>query len=194
VGEIVRTRRLLLRRFESSDVDNLLTLYGDAEVMRFLDAGRWDRARIESETLPSLLAEYRRYRRYGYFAAQTLDGAFVGRIGVHPVILDPSPDGLWENAPTDTSETVSIGYRLTRPHWGRGYATEAAGALLAPAFEQGGARHAVATTMAVNHASRKVLERLGFAHTRTVHLDWEDPLPGTEQGEVVYERARPHFT
>ncbi|MER6009008.1 GNAT family protein [Nonomuraea angiospora] len=95
--------------------------------------------------------------------------------------------GLWDHAPTDAGETVSIACRLRCAHWGHGYASEA---ILALAFEHVGARRAVATTMAVNHASRKVLERVGFARTRTVHLDWADPLPGTEQGEVVYERGR----
>jgi RimJ/RimL family protein N-acetyltransferase len=70
----LRTDRLLLRRFEPSDVDNLLALYTDRRVMRYLDNQDWDRTRIETEVLPTLLAEYRRYRRYGYFAAETVDG------------------------------------------------------------------------------------------------------------------------
>ncbi|MEO3805280.1 GNAT family N-acetyltransferase [Nonomuraea sp. B1E8] len=88
-------------------------------------------------------------------------------------------------APTDAGEIVSIAYRLCRAPWGHGYASEPAEATLALAFIHVGARRAVATTMAVNHASRNVLERVGYAHTRTVHLDWADPLPGAEQGEVV---------
>ncbi|WP_455432938.1 GNAT family N-acetyltransferase [Streptosporangium soli] len=33
--------------------------------------------------------------------------------------------GLWDHAPTDAGETVSIAYRLCRAHWGHGYASEA---------------------------------------------------------------------
>lgn len=188
--EIIRTDRLLLRRFEVSDVDNLLDLYADPRVMRYLDNETWDRVRIEREVLPSLLAEYQRYSRYGYFAVETANGSFVGRIALHPVIMDTNPNGLWRHAPTDNSETVSVGFRLRSQHWGKGYATEAANAVVQIAFDQYGIDSAVATTMAVNQASRRVLERLGFRHTRTVHLEWDDPLPGSEHGEVVYERDR----
>lgn len=40
--------------------------------------------------------------------------------------------------------------------------------------------------MAVNTASRRVLEKVGMRHLRTFHSDYPDPLPGTEHGEVVY--------
>lgn len=188
--EITRTDRLTLRRFTRSDVDNLLGLYQDPEVMRYLDNEDWSADRVATEIIPELLADYRRYRHYGYWAAETYDGAFVGRIGLHPVIMDPSPNGLWEHAPTDECGTVSIGYRLRRRYWGRGLATEAATAMVAMAFDHLGVSHAVATTMAVNQGSRRVLERVGFRHTRTVHLEWDEPLPGADQGEVVYERYR----
>lgn len=188
--ELIRTDRLILREFEPSDVDNLLTLYADPQVMRYLDNETWDRDRIETQVLPAFLAEYQRYRRYGYFAAETADGSFVGRIALHPVIMETGPNGLWRHAPTDDADTVSIGYRLRRRDWGRGFATEAADAVVRLAFDRYGIDRAVATTMAVNKGSRRVLERIGFRHTRTVHLDWDVPLPGTEHGEVVYERDR----
>jgi len=44
--------------------------------------------------------------------------------------------------------------------------------------------------MAVNARSRAVMERCGMSHTRTFHLDFDDPLPGTEEGEVEYEITR----
>lgn len=187
VQEIIRTERLRLRRFDVSDVDNLLELYGDPQVMRYLDNESWTRARIADELLPSFLAEYQRYDRFGYWAAETEGGSFVGRIALHPVILDPGPNALWQPAPTDEATTVSIGYRICR-YWRQGYASEAASAITELAFKQYAIGHAVATTMAVNTGSRRVLERVGFRHTRTVHLEWDDPLPGTDQGEVVYQR------
>ena len=38
--------------------------------------------------------------------------------------------------------------------------------------------------MAVNTGSRRVLEKAGMTHVATWHEDWDDPLPGTDQGEV----------
>ena len=45
--------------------------------------------------------------------------------------------------------------------------------------------------MAVNTRSRAVMERCGLRHVRTFHLDFDDPIPGSEEGEVEYELRRP---
>lgn len=47
-----------------------------------------------------------------------------------------------------------------------------------------------AETMAVNQVSRAVMTKLGMRHVRTVHRVWDDPLPGAEHGEVVYQISR----
>jgi RimJ/RimL family protein N-acetyltransferase len=44
--------------------------------------------------------------------------------------------------------------------------------------------------MAVNLASRRVMERCGLRHVRTFHLDWPEPIAGSDQGEVEYELLR----
>lgn len=31
------------------------------------------------------------------------------------------------------------------------------------------------------------MRKLGMRHTRTYFPDWDEPLPGSEHGEVVYE-------
>jgi len=53
-----------------------------------------------------------------------------------------------------------------------------------------GVGQVVATTMAVNSASRRLLEKAGLRYVRTVHLDWPDPLPGNEHGDVEYRLDR----
>jgi GNAT acetyltransferase-like protein len=58
------------------------------------------------------------------------------------------------------------------------------------AFTELGVSRIVATTMAVNTASRRVLEKAGLTCTRTVHLDWPEPLPGNEHGDVEYQLDR----
>ena len=44
--------------------------------------------------------------------------------------------------------------------------------------------------MVVNTRSRQVMERCGLRYVRTFHLEWDDPIEGTEQGEVEYELRR----
>jgi RimJ/RimL family protein N-acetyltransferase len=163
-----------LRRFTAADLDDLAALHGDPEVMRFID-DPVPRAVVERETLPAILREYAQLPAgLGVFAA-TADGAFVGQGSLRPVSSRGlAPDGL------------ELGYRIVAAQWGRGYATAIARMLVRRAFDELGATRVVATTMAVNTASRRVLERAGLQYVRTFHLEWADPLPGAEQGEVEY--------
>ena len=55
-------------------------------------------------------------------------------------------------------------------------------ALLAP-----GVIRVVASTMAVNHTSRRVSKPGSFTSATTVR-EWEEPVPGWEHGEAEYER------
>jgi len=44
--------------------------------------------------------------------------------------------------------------------------------------------------MTVNARSRAVMEKAGLRYARTVHLDWPDPVDGTEHGDVEYRLSR----
>jgi RimJ/RimL family protein N-acetyltransferase len=112
-------------------------------------------------------------------------------------------DGVWAAVETrsgafagwfsllDRGEGVSeLGYRLRRDAWGRGLASEGAAALVAFGFANRKLVRIVATTMAVNIASRRVMEKAGLLYARTTHARWRDPIPGSELGEVEYEIAR----
>jgi RimJ/RimL family protein N-acetyltransferase len=48
----------------------------------------------------------------------------------------------------------------------------------------------IAQAMAVNAASRGVMTAIGMRYVRTYFPSWDDPLPGSEQGEVEYEMTR----
>jgi len=45
--------------------------------------------------------------------------------------------------------------------------------------------------MAVNNASRHVLQKVGLVYVRTHVQEWDDPIPGWEQGEAEYELISP---
>jgi RimJ/RimL family protein N-acetyltransferase len=172
VSVFLETERLLLRRFAEADVDHLLALHNDPEVMRFIDGGgTTSREEVERE--------YReRFAGDGYWAAvEKATGEFVGWFGFHPT------EG------GDPGE-VELGYRLKRSAWGKGYATEGSRAFIRKGFMELGVRRVWAQTMAVNLASRRVMEKAGLKHARTFHLEWEDQLPGTEHGEVEYALTR----
>ncbi len=64
----------------------------------------------------------------------------------------------------DDDNATEIGWRFKRPAWGKGYATEAAGAVLRYAFEAVGSRRVVAATHSENDRSKRVIERLGLKY------------------------------
>ncbi|MEV0797081.1 GNAT family N-acetyltransferase [Kribbella sp. NPDC050281] len=168
----LETERLVMRRFAADDVELLVGLDSDLEVMRFLTGQVTPREEIEDVVLPAILAVYAEHQELGTFAAyQKVDGAFVGWFGMQP---------------TKDPEMVGVGYRLTRTAWGNGYATEGTKALIDKAFGELGMDRVVADTMAVNHRSRAVMRRSGLRFTRVYHEHFDDPLPGTEFGEVEY--------
>jgi RimJ/RimL family protein N-acetyltransferase len=171
----LETERLVLRRFTEADVDNLVDLDSDPEVMRFLTGGKttpYDV--IRNETLPRILHFYERFEGFGFWAAiEKSTGEFLGWFEFR-LREDSGPD------------EVELGYRLRRPAWGKGYATEGSRALIRKGFTELGVRRVVAQTMAVNTASRRVMERAGLTLERTFHQEWPEPTEGAEQGEVEY--------
>ncbi len=161
----LNTARLWLRPLTLSDVDLLVELDSDPEVMRFLSGRPSTRDEVEHVVRESLGQRWTAFHRSS--------GAFVGWFG-----LVPGDVGVYD-----------VGYRLRRCWWGQGLATEGTAAQIDAAFSSLGAQTITAQTMAVNQRSRRVVERCGMRLSRTFHLQWEDPLPGTEEGEVEYELA-----
>ena len=172
IDVFVETERLVLRRFVPADVDLLFSLHNDPEVMRFLNGGR-ETPRQEIE---------RQFREHfakdGHWAAmERAMEDFVGWFGLHP-------------REDHGSRELELGYRIRRSVWGRGYATEGSRALIRKSFAELGARRVFAETMAVNLASRRVMEKSGLEYVRTFHVNWPNPIAGTEQGEVEYALTR----
>jgi RimJ/RimL family protein N-acetyltransferase len=168
----LETERLVLRRFTHADVESLFSLHNDPDVMRFLNGGRAaSRREIERE--------YReRFTKDGYRAViERATDDFIGWFGFHPR-EDRGP------------HQFELGYRLRRSAWGQGYATEGSRALSRKGFTELGVRRIFAETMAVNLASRRVMEKSGLEYVRTFHEDWSDPIAGAEHGEVEYALTR----
>ena len=171
----LETERLVLRRFTSADADNLVNLDADPDVMRFVTGGvPTSRAEIQNEVLPAFLAYYQRYEGYGFWAAiERTTGEFLGWFHFRP--RQDSPPGQ-----------VELGYRLRKSAWGNGYATEGSRALIRKGFTEHGVQRVVAEAMAVNLASRRVMEKVGLKLVRTFHEPWPYPIDGDQFGEVEY--------
>lgn len=169
---VLQTARLTLTPCAPSDAPDFIALERDPEVMRFLNGGHAvDPERADPD------ANFLRPRGtepYVWTARRAASAAFVGWF-----CLWPEGEALAE-----------LGYRLRRSDWGQGLASEGAAALVDWGFRSGGYERIVATTMAVNLGSRRVMEKLGMTHVRTEHVEWPVPIPGSQEGEVWYEVTR----
>lgn len=172
---VLQTANLTLAPCRPSDAVDFIALERDPEVMRFLNGGPVDHERIDPKQAPFLMP--RGTEPYVWTARRTADGTFVGWFCLFP----------------ETETMAEIGYRLRRACWGRGLASEGASALVEWGFTSGGYEKIVATTMGVNHSSRRVMEKIGMKLTRTDFPDFPDPIPGSEHGDVWYELTRREF-
>lgn len=179
----LETERMILRQFTCDDLNPLAALNSDSSVMQYLTGGKpIPRPEVEGEVLPRYLQWHKDTPDYGYWVAEHKEtGEFLGWFHLR-LALD-IPD---ESQP-------ELGYRLMRRVWGQGYATEGSRALVRHAFEALGVERVVATTMAVNVGSRRVMEKAGLRHVSTFCRDWADPIPGSEHGEVVYALSRSEY-
>jgi RimJ/RimL family protein N-acetyltransferase len=143
------TERLLLRERSLDDLDALCAMDAEPEVMRFIGAGAVpDPAAHRGELVARIGHDFG--PGLGYWSVFPKDdpATFLGWIALHPL---PG----WE-------PDVEIGWRFRTAAWGRGYATEAARAVLAHAFETVGLDPVVSVIAPANDRSRRVLEKLGF--------------------------------
>jgi len=143
------TPRLVLRPFTPGDVDDLLSMDGDARVMRYIGTGLGPRTRDEvAASIGRIVAFAAEHPGMSLLHASTRDeGRFVGGCGLFPL-----PEG----------GDVEIAYRLPFDCWGRGYATEAARAVLAHGFATLALARIVGVTFPDNAASQQVLRKIGM--------------------------------
>jgi RimJ/RimL family protein N-acetyltransferase len=179
----LETERLLLRCFTADDAGVLVELDSDPAVMRYVTGGRpTPRAEIETEILPAWLGWYERTPGYGFWAAiEKAGGAFIGWFHLRP-------------ADDDRPDEPELGYRLCTSAWGKGYATEGSRALIERAFRELGAERVTAGTMAINVASRRVMEKAGLRYVRTFHSEWPEKIDGDEHGDVEYALTRAEWS
>jgi RimJ/RimL family protein N-acetyltransferase len=166
---IIVTARLRLRSWRLTDADAFAALHADPEVMSDY-GGPIDRSESDAK-----LARYRAaFAEHGYarWAIEAHNGAFLGYTGCGQAVAD-HPLG----------PHTDIGWRLVRSAWGRGYATEAAGAALDDAFARLRLAHVLAYTAPDNVRSQAVMKRLGLR--RDAARDFSVPFgAGTWQGLV----------
>jgi RimJ/RimL family protein N-acetyltransferase len=145
------TDRLLLRRWRPEDRAPFAALNADPEVMEHFPARL---TRAESDAFVDRIEAGFAEHGFGLWAVEVqATGEFIGFTG----LAVPSFDAPFTPA-------VEIGWRLARPAWGHGYASEAARGALDAAFTRYGLAEVVSFTSVDNVRSQAVMLRIGMTH------------------------------
>lgn len=149
---VICTPRLGLRRWREGDREPFAYLNADSLVMEYFPARL---SRLESDAAIDRFEQHHTDQGFGFWAVDWLEtGQFVGFVGLAVPRFD---------APF--TPCVEIGWRLDRAWWGRGIATEAAGACLSYAFTTLGLPEVVSFTATHNERSQRVMEKIGMTYS-----------------------------
>ncbi len=173
----LRTDRLLLRQWRDADREPFAALNSDPIVMEHFPAPL---SRAESDAM--IDREHGRIaeRGWGLWAVEVVaERTFIGFVGLSVAPFEQS----WTPA-------TEIGWRLARAAWGYGYATEAARAVLAHAFDTLGLDEVVSFTATTNTPSEAVMRRIGLV----LHPASPFDHPSLESGHRLERHVLYHLT
>ncbi|MEL6499564.1 MAG: GNAT family N-acetyltransferase [Planctomycetota bacterium] len=161
-GVEIRTERLILRQPRIDDAEPLMAVFGDAEAMRFVNHGK---TRSIDEVCASIQKRIECFATHGFtlwtvVVAETSD--IIGDCGVIPID--------W------TEPEFELGYRFRPSAWGNGYATEAGMVAMEHAWRVSTLDTIYAVTDLENHASQRVLTKIGFADERVTDKYYDASL------------------
>jgi ribosomal-protein-alanine N-acetyltransferase len=170
------TPRLLLREFRAGDHAAVHAFAGDTEVTRYTDWGpnsAHDTAAFLSEVVRDASVLPR--SRFGLAMVDREDGVLIGSIELRIT--------------SGEHERGELGYVLHRLRWGRGYAGEAAAAMLRHGFGELGLHRISATCDPGNAASSRVLTKIGMR--REGHLHDHLRVRGQWRDRLIYAALSP---
>lgn len=159
----VETPRFLLRELTDADVPGLFALDSDPEVHRYL-GNKPVKTIEESEAVVRLVRKQYEENGIGRWAViDKASGDFVGWSGLK-----------YEKNLRSGLHYYDLGYRLRRPYWGQGIASETAEAAMRYGFHEMGLSELFAAAHPDNIGSNKVLQKLGFIWME--YFDYEGTL------------------
>jgi RimJ/RimL family protein N-acetyltransferase len=184
VKPVLATARLLLRPVTPDDAADLCALDADLEVRRYVDQP--DPPTLDDvrrSMIPRWQAVNAATPAVGYWVAEEVGGdRFAGWFHLRPPRAgDLHADSLRPN-------DLELGYRLRRACWGRGLATEGGRMLIEYGFGKLAAPRVVATALAANAASIRVMEKLGM--TLAERWSYKGTIPAVAYALTADERRR----
>lgn len=176
------TERLVLRRWRDGDMDLWLEHLNTPAVKAYL-GGVQTREQV-AERFARMVPAWDE-DGFSFLAVERRsDGVFLGTCGLAPIAGDAAPEPL--------ASGHQVGWQIRADAWGQGYASEAARAMLAQAFDDLGWDVLYAQTSERNTGSWRVMQRLGME--RRADLDYVDEAyPPEDNPTMVWSLARKDY-
>jgi [ribosomal protein S5]-alanine N-acetyltransferase len=148
---LLTTRRLILREFTEDDWRAVLEYQSDPAYLRYNPYSY--RHELDVRSFVHMFIEWSMEvprKKYQFAIVLKDEGRLIGNCGLR--------------MQTTHAQVADLGYEISRPYWGQGYATEAARTLLAFGFNQLHLHRIWAYCIAENTASARVLEKIGMTY------------------------------
>jgi RimJ/RimL family protein N-acetyltransferase len=159
--QLLKTDRLIVRRWQPGDRAPFAALNADPEVMEHFPATL---TRAESDVLIDRIEARFDELGFGLWALEIAEtGEFIGFTGLSVPRFE-----------AHFIPAVEVGWRLSRSSWGHGYASEAARCALRVAFDDLDLTEVVSFTSTTNLRSQAVMRRIGMTHDPAD--DFDHPL------------------
>lgn len=158
---IIETERLFLRELKLSDTEQLANILSDSETMQYYPEP-FDREKVKNWILWNM-DNYKKYN-HGLWAVVTKDSdIFIGDCGITIQQIE--------------EETVpEIGFHIHKEYWNKGYATEAAKACKAYAFEVLNYPKVFSYTTTKNIPSQRVAKKIGMQQYKVFEKNGEKQI------------------
>ena len=159
--QILETSRLIFRTFNDMDLSAMTAINQDPDVMKYFPS-MLDQEQTKS-FIKCIMSHYQKYGFSLYAVELKSTSEMIGFVG----LLHRTKEEF--NVPF--MPATEIGWRLASKHWNKGYATEAATAVLNYAFNVLNLNKIVSFTVVDNKASRRVMEKIGLHHSSIDDFD-----------------------
>ncbi|KPL03861.1 MAG: hypothetical protein AMJ90_02830 [candidate division Zixibacteria bacterium SM23_73_2] len=177
----LETERLVLRPYTMDDLFELHKIVSQKEVMKYLPEKVMTQKQTE-KTLTWIIDCYKentqkKIKKFSVGVFLKENKKLIGWCGLGPLEFDPSE--------------IEIYYGLSKSYWGKGFATEAARAILDYGFLIIGLKKIIAIVMPQNNASKRVIEKMGMVYRKQI-----ENLPAKHkayEGDLYFSLTRDEY-
>ena len=171
----IETERAILRQFTMDDLDDLAFVMANPQVMKYLEIDCRPLSREQTETaIANIILHWERHGFGRWAVICKEDRKLIGMAGFR--------------SHEDIAELI---YILDEPYWGKGLATEIAGAIIECGFETCKFARIMAMTRPANMASRRVMDKLGMKFEKESEIYGIAAVEYSISKEDFYSRKHP---